>query len=117
MFDMSIISLMNVETPRDWLSDAPMRVKRAVKGGNSALVAGTKQPICAKMSKIPSYSVIFPSISHLTHVGAFPAHIRSRDYHHVFGGFVALEIVVVGNKLNPGLNLQQRMTRLLDVHV
>ena len=26
MFDMSIISFMKVDTPRDWLSDAPIRV-------------------------------------------------------------------------------------------
>ena len=73
--------------------------------------------MCAKMSKIPSYFVKTPSLAHLTHVGTFPAHIRSRDYHHVFGGLVALEIVIIRNKLNSGLNLQQRMTRLLDVHV
>ncbi len=50
MFAVSVISSMNVERPPARSSEAPMRVKMRSSGPSTARCAGTKQPMCARMT-------------------------------------------------------------------
>ena len=47
--DVSSISAMNVDTPRDWTSPAPTRASTASTGEISASSHGTKQPACTQV--------------------------------------------------------------------
>ena len=51
MIAVSVISTMKVDRPRARLSEAPIRVKILSKIGNRISWAGTKEPICARMTR------------------------------------------------------------------
>ena len=50
MFAVSVISSMKVERPPARSSDAPIRVKIRSSGPSTTRFAGTKQPMCARMT-------------------------------------------------------------------